>query len=191
MEAKDKLKELCKKIEIYMQEDSYYSDCVISGHPAERFDKLIASLDKQIESGKEIFTAKSGRKYRSIPDDMDIETWDAMTIVQRIEYKGLLRKESVFTGKEIPAGAEEMYPADFALWFRNEALLPIDTDEKSGFIVMALRDDSSTEPQEIFTLQELFQYWNEQIIGTITTQDLRDIDEARDAYYNRKKLFER
>lgn len=54
MEAKDKLKELCKKIEIYMQEDSYYSDCIISGHSADRFGKLIASLDKQIESGKKI-----------------------------------------------------------------------------------------------------------------------------------------
>ena len=37
--------------------------------------------------------AKSGRKYRSIPDDVDIETWDAMTFIERIKHLGLLSEE--------------------------------------------------------------------------------------------------
>jgi len=39
---------------------------------------------------KKEFIAKSGRKYRSIPDDVDIETWDLMTIIERLHHKGLI-----------------------------------------------------------------------------------------------------
>jgi hypothetical protein len=34
--------------------------------------------------------AKSGRKYRSVPDDIDIETWDNMTVIERLCYKGVI-----------------------------------------------------------------------------------------------------
>lgn len=34
--------------------------------------------------------AKSGKKYRSIPDDVDLETWDNMTVVERLHYKNLI-----------------------------------------------------------------------------------------------------
>lgn len=34
--------------------------------------------------------AKSGRKYRSIPDDVDLETWDNMTVAERLHYKNLI-----------------------------------------------------------------------------------------------------
>ena len=36
--------------------------------------------------------AKSGRKYRSIPDDIDIDEWDGMTINERLRYKGLIQQ---------------------------------------------------------------------------------------------------
>lgn len=35
-------------------------------------------------------TAKSGRFYRSIPDDLDVETWDAMTPADRLNHMGLI-----------------------------------------------------------------------------------------------------
>jgi len=34
--------------------------------------------------------AKSGRKYRSIPEDVDVETWDVMTPVERMKHLGLI-----------------------------------------------------------------------------------------------------
>lgn len=37
------------------------------------------------------FIAKSGRKYRSIPDDIDVDTWDKMTVRERMKYKGVLK----------------------------------------------------------------------------------------------------
>jgi hypothetical protein len=37
--------------------------------------------------------AKSGRKYRSIPNDIDVETWDAMTIIERMKYKKVYKKK--------------------------------------------------------------------------------------------------
>jgi len=37
-------------------------------------------------------TAKSGRKYKNIPDDIDVETWDNMTVAERMRYKGLIQK---------------------------------------------------------------------------------------------------
>ena len=39
------------------------------------------------------YIAKSGRKYRSIPDGMDVETWDKMTVAERLRYKGLIVKK--------------------------------------------------------------------------------------------------
>ena len=37
--------------------------------------------------------AKSGRKYRSIPEGIDVETWDAMTFLERLKASGLLSDE--------------------------------------------------------------------------------------------------
>lgn len=34
--------------------------------------------------------AKSGRKYKIIPEGIDVETWDAMSILERIKASGLL-----------------------------------------------------------------------------------------------------
>lgn len=61
----------------------------------------LASLKEEMGKEKEYFIAKSGRKYRQIPEDMDVETWDAMTPIQRMEYKGiLLTTPSKFMDKE-------------------------------------------------------------------------------------------
>jgi hypothetical protein len=122
---KIRLLELCKKVESYINNDDSYDACIISSHPANRFDKLVTTLTEQIKPKeydspiiqkmldeitpedearvlKEMtetpepvsnpIVAKSGRKYRSIPEGMDVETWDAMTPTQRLEYKGLLLK---------------------------------------------------------------------------------------------------
>jgi len=34
--------------------------------------------------------AKSGRKYRKIPEGMDVEIWDKMTPLERLEHQGLI-----------------------------------------------------------------------------------------------------
>jgi hypothetical protein len=36
------------------------------------------------------YVAKSGRAYRSIPDEVDIETWDKMTPKERLIHLGLI-----------------------------------------------------------------------------------------------------
>jgi len=38
-------------------------------------------------------TAKSGKKYKRIPEGMDVETWDKMSIVEKLKAKGLLSDE--------------------------------------------------------------------------------------------------
>ena len=35
-------------------------------------------------------TAKSGRKYKKVPENMDIETWDKMTVIERMKYLGVI-----------------------------------------------------------------------------------------------------
>jgi hypothetical protein len=35
--------------------------------------------------------AKSGRKYRTIPQGYDVETWDKMTIVERLKATKILK----------------------------------------------------------------------------------------------------
>jgi hypothetical protein len=35
-------------------------------------------------------TAKSGRRYISIPDGMDIEKWDNMSVAERLRYTNLI-----------------------------------------------------------------------------------------------------
>ena len=42
---------------------------------------------------KDMYTAKSGKKYKSIPKGIDVETWDAMTFVERLKAAGLLSNE--------------------------------------------------------------------------------------------------
>lgn len=55
------------------------------------FDLVIAMLKHDCEEPtKKLHVAKSGRKYRSIPDDIDVEKWDAMTPAERLHYKGLI-----------------------------------------------------------------------------------------------------
>ena len=34
--------------------------------------------------------AKSGRKYRSIPEGMDVEVWDVMSPLERMKHLGLI-----------------------------------------------------------------------------------------------------
>ena len=61
-------------------------------HPIIEEAKIVlASLS--LKSQPEII-AKSGRKYRSIPDDIDIDEWDGMTINERLRYKGLIQQPS-------------------------------------------------------------------------------------------------
>jgi len=43
------------------------------------------------ESEPTLHVAKSGRKYRSIPDDVDVETWDKMSVPDRMKHKGMLQ----------------------------------------------------------------------------------------------------
>lgn len=52
---KQKLLEICKKVESYIIEDDFYDDSIISGHTANRFDKLITALQEQLKAqeGKE------------------------------------------------------------------------------------------------------------------------------------------
>lgn len=40
--------------------------------------------------------AKSGRKYRSIPEGFDVDTWDKMTFIERLKARNLLIDEPVF-----------------------------------------------------------------------------------------------
>lgn len=48
--------------------------------------------------------ARSGRRYRSIPDGMDVEVWDKMTPMERLNHLGLIVEKplegTLFTGKD-------------------------------------------------------------------------------------------
>jgi len=35
-------------------------------------------------------TAKSGRKYRKVPEGYDVEQWDKMTLIERMRALGLM-----------------------------------------------------------------------------------------------------
>ena len=39
-----------------------------------------------------IYEATSGRRYHNIPNELDVETWDKMTVVERLHYKGLIKE---------------------------------------------------------------------------------------------------
>jgi len=54
--------------------------------------KLYISDEFASQSQQPEIIAKSGRKYRSIPDDIDIDEWDGMTINERLRYKGLIQQ---------------------------------------------------------------------------------------------------
>jgi len=47
--GKDEIIDLCKKVEDYIINDNSYDDCIVSSHPANRFDKLVSSLSMQGE----------------------------------------------------------------------------------------------------------------------------------------------
>jgi len=38
------------------------------------------------------YEALSGRIYHNIPNELDVETWDKMSVVERLHYKGLIIK---------------------------------------------------------------------------------------------------
>ena len=40
-------------------------------------------------------TAKSGRKYKKVPENMDIETWDKMTVIERMKYLGVIKEKEM------------------------------------------------------------------------------------------------
>lgn len=40
-------------------------------------------------------TALSGRSYHNVPENIDINEWDAMTIVERMEYKNMIEYKSL------------------------------------------------------------------------------------------------
>ena len=42
------------------------------------------------ENNDVIYEAKSGRKYHNIPNELDVDTWDNMTVAERLCYKGLI-----------------------------------------------------------------------------------------------------
>jgi hypothetical protein len=37
-----------------------------------------------------IYEATSGRRYHNIPNELDVDTWDKMSVVERLHYKGLI-----------------------------------------------------------------------------------------------------
>ena len=45
-------------------------------------------------------TAKSGRRYISIPDGMDIEKWDNMSVAERLRYTNLISNKGIGTVQE-------------------------------------------------------------------------------------------
>jgi hypothetical protein len=58
---------------------------------AVEFDLTIAMLKHDCDKpSKKFHVAKSGRKYRSIPDGMDVETWDTMNPIERLNHMGLI-----------------------------------------------------------------------------------------------------
>ena len=42
--------------------------------------------------------ARSGRRYRSIPDGMDVEVWDKMTPIERLHYIGAIVEKPLIGG---------------------------------------------------------------------------------------------
>ena len=48
-----------------------------------------------MQIGDKMKIAKSGRKYRSIPDGYNIEQWDKMTVKERLIARKLLINENI------------------------------------------------------------------------------------------------
>lgn len=40
-----------------------------------------------------VYEAKSGKIYLNIPDELDVDTWDNMSIIERLHYKGLIKEK--------------------------------------------------------------------------------------------------
>ena len=69
--------------------------------------------------------AKSGRKYRKVPDGLDVEIWDAMSPLDRLKYLGLI--ESV--NKSVVLVISDWIDAR---WLINNALASIDSCYAKG-----------------------------------------------------------
>lgn len=52
--------------------------------------KVVPMTSEELRIHNPEFIAKSGRFYRSIPKDVDVETWDSMTVLQRLNHMGLI-----------------------------------------------------------------------------------------------------
>jgi hypothetical protein len=56
-----------------------------------RIDELSAlEAEPDSEQPSDVIVASSGRKYKSIPPEYDVDTWDKMTISERLKAKGLI-----------------------------------------------------------------------------------------------------
>ena len=52
--------------------------------------KVVHMNEQELRMHNPELVAKSGRLYRKVPSDVDIETWDAMTVVERLNHLGLI-----------------------------------------------------------------------------------------------------
>jgi|JFJP01.1.fsa_nt_gi hypothetical protein len=57
-----------------------------------RKNKQIQELYEKINK-KNMYIAKSGRRYRTIPQNIDLEVWDAMSVDERMIHLGILPEE--------------------------------------------------------------------------------------------------
>lgn len=162
-------------------------------------DKLQQEIRKTLQSvvyyGYDIISAeldllKAFDKYaqlQSLPKDMptdeEIEKEfpvyhqnNLMTVVNGHRQEGAkwMRSQLQSLPKEPTPLREESIK--LLEWIRTFEVLEL----KQGFWIL----ESQISSEDLYSA-----YINSK--STVTTKDLRDIDEARDAYYNRKKLFER
>jgi hypothetical protein len=86
---------------------------------------------------------------------------------------------------------KDYYEKGFTEWFENN----VDKVDSEYFIIeeqLAWR--TVYKNAKYYTLDEVYDYWKlnvKEMKDTITTSDLKSIDQSRDNYYNRDKLMER
>lgn len=74
-----------------------------------------------------MITAKSGRKYRKIPEGMDVEVWDVMSPLDRLKFLGLIEGLDKPVILVIPDWQD-------ARWLINCAMAAIDESYEKGSV---------------------------------------------------------
>lgn len=52
--SKQRIIDLCKKLELYIQEDTHYQACISTGHIANRFDRFIGSMSSELSADADV-----------------------------------------------------------------------------------------------------------------------------------------